>query len=147
MISEYHLAQSSSSVHSVILFRIRSGDLAIKQAYLRHLLTQKADQLFQFIVITKKGVRIRRTVEREATQPFSGDYLYLPVGSSTYSNNSPTKQLSAEQIFQVYSAAGSKLRGCAILQLFLRHGSTIRTKATMTQLELPYQLTEHRVLY
>ena len=50
----------------VILFRIRSGDLAIKQAYLRHLLTQKADQLNQFMVITKKGVRIRRAVEREA---------------------------------------------------------------------------------
>ena len=52
--------------HGVILFRIRSGDLAIKQAYLNHVLNQKADQLRQFLVITDKGVRIRRAVEREA---------------------------------------------------------------------------------
>jgi predicted nuclease of predicted toxin-antitoxin system len=45
----------------VILFRLQGEDLPIKIAWLEYALAKYADQLSQFLVITERGVRIRRT--------------------------------------------------------------------------------------
>jgi len=48
----------------VILFRLHGEDLPTKIAWLEYALTSYADQLSQFLVITERGVRVRRTRRR-----------------------------------------------------------------------------------
>lgn len=45
----------------IILFRLGDEALEIKQRWLLKVLTDHADQIGQFIVITDRGIRIRRT--------------------------------------------------------------------------------------
>jgi predicted nuclease of predicted toxin-antitoxin system len=44
----------------IILFRLTDEDLAIKKEWLTYLLNQHPHQLKQFIVISDRGIRIRR---------------------------------------------------------------------------------------
>ncbi|MFN8558913.1 MAG: DUF5615 family PIN-like protein [Dehalococcoidia bacterium] len=44
----------------VIFFRLRSTALAVKRARLEYVLTQYADRLHEFLVVTEGQVRIRR---------------------------------------------------------------------------------------
>ena len=46
----------------VILFRLTDESLAVKQYWLDYVLTRYSDQLSQFIVITDRGIRIRRAI-------------------------------------------------------------------------------------
>lgn len=48
----------------VILFRLGAEDLPTKIAWLQHTLTEYTDQLDQFLVITERGIRVRRTRQR-----------------------------------------------------------------------------------
>ncbi len=52
--------------YGVILFRLRIGDIAIKEARLHQVLTEHGNQLRNFIVITPKRIRIRKSVEKQA---------------------------------------------------------------------------------
>ncbi len=45
----------------VILFRLGDEDLPTKVAWLKHVLTDHADQLKHFLVVTERGVRVRHT--------------------------------------------------------------------------------------
>ncbi len=45
----------------VILFRLGDEDLPTKIAWLRRVLTEYDDQLKHFLVVTERGVRVRRT--------------------------------------------------------------------------------------
>jgi predicted nuclease of predicted toxin-antitoxin system len=45
----------------VILFRLDLETLPIKQQWLRHIVTVYADRLGEFIVITPRGIRVRRS--------------------------------------------------------------------------------------
>lgn len=44
----------------VILFRLGAEDLAIKVRWLDYAITRYADRLDQFMVITERGIRVRR---------------------------------------------------------------------------------------
>lgn len=44
----------------VILFRLREESIPIKRAWLERVLSQHADRLDQFLVVTERGVRTRR---------------------------------------------------------------------------------------
>ncbi len=44
----------------VILFRLGNEDLPTKAAWLKYVLTEYADRLDQFLVVTDRGVRLRR---------------------------------------------------------------------------------------
>ncbi len=48
----------------IILFRLKNEDLSAKQAWLAHALEQYSDQLQQLLVITQRGVRVRRSPRR-----------------------------------------------------------------------------------
>lgn len=45
----------------VILFRLRSGDVAARKAALHQIIAMYADQLHSFIVVTPQKIRIRKT--------------------------------------------------------------------------------------
>lgn len=45
----------------VILFRLGDEDLPTKAAWLRRVLARYADRLDHFLVVTERGVRVRRT--------------------------------------------------------------------------------------
>jgi predicted nuclease of predicted toxin-antitoxin system len=52
----------------VILFRLAEQDITVKQHWLSHVLHTYADQLDQFLVITRRGVRVRRSPEEHVPQ-------------------------------------------------------------------------------
>lgn len=48
----------------IVLFRLGAEDLSTKIAWLEHTLTEYAEQLNHFVVITERGIRVRRTQQR-----------------------------------------------------------------------------------
>ena len=56
LIFRQHLAH-----HGVILFRLGGEELPVKTAWLAHVLRVHSADLLDFLVITDRGVRIRRT--------------------------------------------------------------------------------------
>jgi predicted nuclease of predicted toxin-antitoxin system len=47
----------------VILFRLGREDVATKAVWLKHVIENHQDQLSDFIVVTERGVRVRRSVK------------------------------------------------------------------------------------
>jgi predicted nuclease of predicted toxin-antitoxin system len=47
----------------VILFRLGREDIATKAAWLKQVIENHADQLSQFVVVTDRGVRVRKTLK------------------------------------------------------------------------------------
>ena len=50
----------------IIIFRLKIGDIETKQKRLQKVITEYTSQLDQFIVITSRRVRIRKTIEKLA---------------------------------------------------------------------------------
>lgn len=48
----------------IILFRLKNEALSVKQSWLTHALATYADQLQQLLVITQRGIRVRRSPRR-----------------------------------------------------------------------------------
>ena len=48
----------------IILLRLKYEDLAAKQTWLAHALEKYADQLPHLLVITERGIRVRRSLRR-----------------------------------------------------------------------------------
>jgi predicted nuclease of predicted toxin-antitoxin system len=50
----------------VILFRLQDESLSLKQKYLKRVITQYANHLHDFIVVTDRRIRIRATSKKQA---------------------------------------------------------------------------------
>ena len=59
---------TSTRICGVILFRLKGeeGNIKLMEEKLQHVLEQYAGQLHHFLVVTTKGVRIRRGLARNA---------------------------------------------------------------------------------
>jgi predicted nuclease of predicted toxin-antitoxin system len=61
LIFRHHLSH-----HGVILLRMKGTDIEAKRTRLQEVITEYADQLSQFLVVTPKSVRVRRTTKQAA---------------------------------------------------------------------------------